>query len=171
MIHYNIYFKPYDWEVEVYVALNNCYISKIIDSMRNCPQSEIQSAFLNLTTRVDSGFIRTFDRKSIIAGTRNATIPTDANLVTSIDIEAFYGVTMTSLVVPANITTLIDMALGVSGVNVISFKSITPPSNLSVAFNGSSVTTILVPTGAKSAYEGALSQNTRITVVEDPSLD
>ena len=54
MIHYNIYFKPYDWEIEVYVVL------------KDCPQSEIQQAFLNLTTKVDSGFIRTFNRRSII---------------------------------------------------------------------------------------------------------
>ena len=66
MIHYNIYFRPYDWEVEVYVVLNNCLINKIIDSLSDCPQSEIQQAFLNLTTRVNSGFIKTSNRRSII---------------------------------------------------------------------------------------------------------
>ena len=66
MIHYNIYFKPYDWEVEVYVILKDCYINIIIDSLKECPQSEIQQAFLNLTTKIDSGFIRTFNRKSVI---------------------------------------------------------------------------------------------------------
>lgn len=66
MIHYNIYFRLYDWEVEVYVVLNNCLINKIIDSLSDCSQSEIQQAFLNLTTRVNSGFIKTLNRRSII---------------------------------------------------------------------------------------------------------
>ena len=66
MIHYNIYFTPYDWEVEVYVVLNNCQLDTIIDSLRDCSQSEIQRAFLNITTRVNSGFIKTLGRRSII---------------------------------------------------------------------------------------------------------
>ena len=74
MIHYNIYFEPYDWEVEVYVVLNNCYINEIIHSLKDCPQSEIQKAFLNLTTRINSGFIRTFDRRSIIVINKPTTI-------------------------------------------------------------------------------------------------
>ena len=41
-------------------------MEKIIDSLKGCPQTEIQQAFINLTTRIDSGFIRTFDNKSII---------------------------------------------------------------------------------------------------------
>ena len=80
MIHYNIYFKPYDWEVEVYVVLNNCYISKIIDSLRDCPQSEIQSAFLNLTTRVNSGFVKTMDKRSIIVINKPTTIEEFVNV-------------------------------------------------------------------------------------------
>ena len=80
MIHYNIYFRQYDWEVEVYVILNNCYINKIIDSLRDCPQSEIQRAFLNLTTRVDSGFIKTFDRRSIIVINKPTTIEDFVNV-------------------------------------------------------------------------------------------
>lgn len=66
MIHYNIHFTPYDWDIEVYVILNNCYINTIIASLQSCPQSEIQSAFLNLTTRVNSGFVKTFDNRSIV---------------------------------------------------------------------------------------------------------
>lgn len=66
MIHYNIYFTPYDWEVEVYVVLNNCQLDAIINSLRDCSQSEIQRAFLNITTRVNSGFIKTLGRRSII---------------------------------------------------------------------------------------------------------
>jgi hypothetical protein len=80
MIHYNIYFKPYDWEVEVYVVLNNCYISKIIDSLRDCPQSEIQSAFLNLTTRVNSGFVKTMDKRSIVVINKPTTIEEFVNV-------------------------------------------------------------------------------------------
>jgi hypothetical protein len=32
---------PYDWDVEVYVVLNNCYLDFIIDSLKDCPQFEI----------------------------------------------------------------------------------------------------------------------------------
>ena len=74
MIHYNIYFKPYDWEVEVYVVLNNCYINKIMDSLCDCPPSEIQKVFLNITTRVDSGFCKTFDRRSVLVINRPTTL-------------------------------------------------------------------------------------------------
>lgn len=80
MIHYNIYFKPYNWEVEVYVILKDCYINKIIDSLKGCPQTEIQQAFINLTTRVDSGFIRTFDNKSIIVINKPTTLEEFVNI-------------------------------------------------------------------------------------------
>ena len=74
MIHYNIKFQPYDWDVEVYVIVNNGFIEKILASMKDCPESEIQQAFLNLTTRINSGFIRTFDRRSIIVINKPTTI-------------------------------------------------------------------------------------------------
>ena len=74
MIHYNIYFTPYDWEVEVYVVLNNCQLDAIIDSLRDCSQSEIQRAFLNITTRVNSGFIKTLGRRSVIVINKPLTI-------------------------------------------------------------------------------------------------
>ena len=74
MIHYKLYFKPYNWEVEVYVVLNNCYINKIMDSLCDCPPSEIQKAFLNITTRVDSGFCKTFDRRSVVVINRPTTL-------------------------------------------------------------------------------------------------
>lgn len=80
MIHYNICFKPYDWEVEVYIIIKDCYISKVLESLRDCPQSEIQQAFVNLTTRVDSGFIRTFERKSIIVINKPTTIEEFVNV-------------------------------------------------------------------------------------------
>ena len=80
MIHYNIYFKPYDWEIEMYVIIKDCYINKIIDSLEGSSQSEIQQAFLNLTTRVDSGLIRTFDRRSIIVINRPSTIEEFVNI-------------------------------------------------------------------------------------------
>lgn len=80
MIHYNIYFKPYDWEVEVYVILKDCYINMIIDSLRDCPQTEIQQAFINLTTRIDSGFIRTFNKKSIIVINKPTTLEEFVNI-------------------------------------------------------------------------------------------
>ena len=74
MIHYNIYFTPYDWEVEVYVVLNNCQLDAIINSLRDCSQSEIQRAFLNITTRVNSGFIKTLGRRSVIVINKPLTI-------------------------------------------------------------------------------------------------
>jgi hypothetical protein len=55
-------------------VLNNCYINKIIDSLRDCPQSEIQNAFLNLTTRINSGFVKTFNKRSIMVINRPTTI-------------------------------------------------------------------------------------------------
>ena len=80
MIHYNIYFKSYDWEVEVYVILKDCYINMIINSLRDCPQTEIQQAFINLTTRINSGFIRTFNRKSIIVINKPTTLEEFVNI-------------------------------------------------------------------------------------------
>lgn len=80
MIHYNIYFRPYDWEVEVYVILKDCYINKIMNSLKECPQSEIQQAFVNLSTRIDSGFIRTFDHRSIIVINKPTTLEEFVNI-------------------------------------------------------------------------------------------
>lgn len=74
MIHYNIYLKPYDWEVEVYVVLNNCCVDKIMNSLCDCPTSEIQNAFLNITTRCNSGFVKTFDRRSVVVINRPITL-------------------------------------------------------------------------------------------------
>ena len=74
MIHYKLYFKPYNWEVEVYVVLNNCCINKIMDSLCDCPPSEIQKAFLNITTRVDSGFVKTFEKRSVMVINRPTTL-------------------------------------------------------------------------------------------------
>lgn len=80
MIHYNVYLKQYNWTVEIYIILKECYINMILDSMKDCPQSEIQRAFLNLTTRVDSGFIRTLDDKSIIVINKPSTIEEFVNI-------------------------------------------------------------------------------------------
>ena len=80
MIHYNIYFQPYDWEIEVYIVLKNSNISNIINSLKNSSQSEIQKAFLNLTTRINSGFIKTFDKRSIIVINKPTTIEDFVNV-------------------------------------------------------------------------------------------
>ena len=80
MIHYNIYFKPYNWEVEVYIILKDCYISKIIDSIKDSPQAEIQQAFLNLTTKINSGFIKTFNNKSVIVINKPTTLEEFINI-------------------------------------------------------------------------------------------
>lgn len=80
MIHYNIYFDRYDWEVEVYVVLNNCYVDQIINSLKDCSQSEMQKAFLNLTTRVNSGFIKTFNKRSVIVINKPLTLEEFVNV-------------------------------------------------------------------------------------------
>ena len=80
MIHYNIYFQHYDWEVEVYIILKDCYIEEIMQSLRYCPESEIQQAFLNITTRVNSGFIKTFGRKSIVVINKPITLEEFVNV-------------------------------------------------------------------------------------------
>lgn len=74
MIHYKMYFSPYDWEIEVYVVLKQCFINTIIESLKDCAQSEIQQAFLNLTTRINSGFIKTFNKRSIIVINKPTTL-------------------------------------------------------------------------------------------------
>ena len=74
MSHYKMYFSPYDWEIEVYVVLKQCFINTIIESLKDCTQSEIQQAFLNLTTRINSGFIKTFDKRSIIVINKPTTL-------------------------------------------------------------------------------------------------
>ena len=74
MIHYKIYFQPYDWEVEVYLILNHCCIDTIMNSLCECSQSEIQKAFLNITTRINSGFIKTFNKRSIIVINKPTTL-------------------------------------------------------------------------------------------------
>ena len=80
MLHYNVYFRPYDWEIEVYVLFKDCYINKVIDSLQQCSGSEIQQAFLNLTTRVDSGLIKSFDRKSVIVINKPSTLEDFVNV-------------------------------------------------------------------------------------------
>lgn len=80
MIHYNIYFKPYNWEVEVYVVLNNCIINEIMDSLCDCSPSEIQRAFLNITTRVNSGFIKSFDKRSVMVINKPTTLEEFINI-------------------------------------------------------------------------------------------
>ena len=80
MIHYNIYFRPYDWEIEMYVILKDCYINKIIDSLQGSSESEIQQAFLNLTTRVNSGLIKSFENRSIIVINKPTTLEEFVNV-------------------------------------------------------------------------------------------
>ena len=80
MIHYKIYFQPYDWEVEVYLILNHCCIDTIMNSLCECSQSEIQKAFLNITTRINSGFIKTFNKRSIIVINKPTTLEEFINI-------------------------------------------------------------------------------------------
>lgn len=80
MIHYKIYFEPYDWEVELYVILKNCHIDNIIQSLEGSSESEIQRAFLNITTLINSGFINTIGRKSIIVINKPETLEEFVNV-------------------------------------------------------------------------------------------
>ena len=64
----------------MYVILNTCDINKILNSLKDCPNSEIQSAFLNLTTKVNSGFIKTFDKRSIIVINKPTTLEEFVNV-------------------------------------------------------------------------------------------
>jgi hypothetical protein len=80
MIHYNIYFRPYDWKVEVYVILKDCYIDEIINSLSGCSESEIQKAFINITTRMNSGFVKTFDKRSIVVINKPTTLEEFVNV-------------------------------------------------------------------------------------------
>ena len=80
MIHYNIYFKQYNWEVELYVILENCHLDDIIKSLEGSSESEIQKAFLNITTRINSGFTKTIGRKSILVINKPLTLYNFVNL-------------------------------------------------------------------------------------------
>lgn len=80
MIHYNIYFKQYNWEVELYVILENCHLDDIIKSLEGSSESEIQKAFLNITTRINSGFTKTIGRKSILVINKPLTLYDFVNL-------------------------------------------------------------------------------------------
>lgn len=80
MIHYKLYYEPYDWEIEMYVVLKDCHIESIMEQLKHCPHSEIQRAFLNLSTRTDSGFIKTFGRRSIIVINKPSTIEEFINI-------------------------------------------------------------------------------------------
>lgn len=51
-----------------------------MQSLRHCPESEIQKAFLNITTRVNSGFIKTFGRKSIVVINKPITLEEFVNV-------------------------------------------------------------------------------------------
>ena len=55
-------------------------MESIINSLQGRPQSEIQQAFLNITTRVDSGFISTSDRRSIIVINKPTTLEEFVNI-------------------------------------------------------------------------------------------
>lgn len=80
MIHYNIQFIPYNWDVEVYLILNKCDISEIMDSIQECSKYEKDRAFCNLTTRINSGFIKTFNRRSVIVINKPITLEEFVNV-------------------------------------------------------------------------------------------
>lgn len=66
MMYYKLYFEPYDWEIEMYIILKNCNIERIMYSLKESPSSEIQKMFVNLTTKINSGFIKSYNKKSVI---------------------------------------------------------------------------------------------------------
>lgn len=80
MIHCKLHFTQYDWEIEVYVVLDNYCIDSILCALPECSQSEIQRAFLNLTTRVNSGFVKTVKNRSIVVINKPTTIEEFVNV-------------------------------------------------------------------------------------------
>ena len=54
MIRYNVYFKPYNWEVEVYVLLNRVDTEIIIDHLSCTYNHRLDDIIENLTTRTNS---------------------------------------------------------------------------------------------------------------------
>lgn len=80
MMYYNIYFKSYDWDIDIYIVFRDYNIDTILNSLKYCPESELQRAFLNITTRINSGFIKTFDRKSIIVINKPTTLDEFINI-------------------------------------------------------------------------------------------
>lgn len=80
MIHYKVYLYPYDWEVELYIVVTDCYINLIINNLKDSSQSEMQKMFLNLSTKIDSGFIKTLEHKSIIVINKPTTIENFVNI-------------------------------------------------------------------------------------------
>lgn len=61
MIHFDINFKKYNWQVEVYIVLSEANIEKIIQSLTymDCPIHIINKAIDNLNSGLDSGFTYT----------------------------------------------------------------------------------------------------------------
>ncbi len=80
MIYYNIYFQPYDWNIDVYIVFNDCNIDTILKALKKSSKTELQKAFLNITTRINSGFIKTFDRESIIVINQPTTLEDFVNV-------------------------------------------------------------------------------------------
>lgn len=80
MIYYKIYFQPYDWDIEIYILFKEYDINMILESLKDCPESEIQRAFLNITTRINSGFIKTFNKRSIIVINQPTTLEDFVNV-------------------------------------------------------------------------------------------
>ena len=74
MIHYNMYFESYDWCIEVFIILEHCFLNEIMNSLKGSSQSEMQKAFMNITTRLNSGLIKTMGRKSIIVINKPTTL-------------------------------------------------------------------------------------------------
>lgn len=77
-----------------------------------CKMETITVAEGNITYRVVNNCLIDIEGKSIIAGTKNSTIPTDSSVATSIMSFAFSGTELTSIVIPSNITSLGDGAFG-----------------------------------------------------------
>lgn len=70
MIHYTVYFEKYNWEIEVYLILENANINQILDSLvkMNCQDKILKLAHSNIHKSYDSGFTYTDmqQRKSLM---------------------------------------------------------------------------------------------------------
>ena len=103
-------------------------------------------------------------------GLTSITIP---NSVTSLGYECFSGCTgLTSITIRNSLTSLGGYCFyGCTGLTNIKMKSSTPPSTSSGAFSRcSSLTTVYVPKGAKSAYNVEPWNNYEIVEMKDTSI-
>ena len=89
-------------------------------------------------------------------------------VVTKIAEDAFSGVSVTEIVIPATVTEVGTGAFGTA--STITFKGNTAPSGIAEAIT-ETVTTVNVPEGAADSYRNALGENANIVEVHTHTFD